>query len=97
MFVGSLESEHTSRHGTKGKWIDAEFHKEKKSEFIDYSWLVFFPFFLSFQNRLEAQSRPFSYSKNSQLHMMVAKSDTDENVLGKNIKKNFALFSVQGL
>ena len=45
MFVGSLESEHTSRHGTKGKWIDAEFHKEKKSEFIDYSRLVFFPFF----------------------------------------------------
>ena len=29
--------------------------------------------------------------------MMVAKSDTDENVLGKNTKKNFALFSVQGL
>ena len=28
---------------------------------------------------------------------MVAKSDTDENVLGKNTKKNFALFSVQGL
>ena len=29
--------------------------------------------------------------------MMVAKSDTDENVLGKNTQKSFALFSVQGL